>query len=110
MAGWGRVGRSLVGIHTRSARTEALTHIQQDGLGCVARLLLLGGLGDEVADEAPEGGAVCVALLEVKGAGACSQGEVRVGRVAAGAGVGEWVSRGAICVALLEVMAPGPAC
>lgn len=57
--------------HRHTAPATPLTDVEEDGLGRVARLLLRRGLLDEVAHQAPEGGAVGVALGEVKGAGAC---------------------------------------
>ena len=53
--------------------SQLLTHVQQNGLGGVAGLLLRCGLCDEITHQAPEGGSVGVALGEVKGARACRQ-------------------------------------
>ena len=59
--------------HQRRPRVRLdLAHIQQNGLGLLARDLLLGRLLQEVAHDLPEGQAGCavVALVEVEGAGA----------------------------------------
>ena len=49
------------------------TSVEQDGLRRVAGDLLGGRVAEEVADEAPEGGAVRVALGKVEGPRPCAR-------------------------------------